>query len=170
VLKEFYKTTYRGIRGLVRDGKGLRDEIGLRTTPHWTAIQKACDRLLTSRRVQSLIDATVKRAIATGKLRAKPRRVAIDTSGFESQHVSRYYAKRRRKTGEYGKSERVSMRRYPKLVMAVECDSHVIVGVIAGQGDAPARSVTDTLSDRWSVSHPCLRLCWHRPSYSYLSP
>lgn len=137
VLKEFYKTTYRGVWGLVRDTKSLRDAVGLKRTPHWTTIQKACDRLLNARRVQRLVDTTVQRAIKIGKLNAHPSRIAIDTSGFESHHVSRYYAKRREKTDKSGNRKRITMRRFPKLGMVVECDSHFVVGVIADQGPTP---------------------------------
>jgi hypothetical protein len=137
VLKEFFKTTYRGVWGLIRDSQSLRDAIELKHTPHWTTIQKACDRLLTARRTQRLIDHTVEKAIRIGKMKAKPRRVAIDSSGFESQHVSRYYAKRREKTDKSGKKKRITMRRFPKLAIAVDCASHFIVGAVANQGPSP---------------------------------
>lgn len=137
VLKEFFKTTYRGVWGLIRDSDSFRKAIELKKTPHWTTIQKACDRLLSARRVRRLIDYTVEQAIRVGKMKARPRRVAIDSSGFESQHVSRYYAKRREKTDKSGKRKRINMRRFPKLAIAVDCDSHFIVGALAGQGPSP---------------------------------
>ena len=137
VLKEFYRTTYRGVWGILKDSSDLREAIELRHTPHWTTIQKAGDRLLGSRRIERLISETIERAIATGKMKARPKRIAIDTSGFEARSTSRYYAKRRKATQKDGPKRAVSMRRFPKLGLAVDCESHFIVAAVAGQGPTP---------------------------------
>jgi len=100
VLKEFHNTTYRGVCGILKDSSELREAIELRHTPHWTTIQKAGERLLKSPHVERLISETVNRAIASGKMKEKPKRIAIDTSGFEATSTSRYYARRRKKAGK----------------------------------------------------------------------
>jgi hypothetical protein len=41
VLKEFFKTDYRGVAGILGDTPGLCQGIGLAKVPHWTTIQKA---------------------------------------------------------------------------------------------------------------------------------
>jgi hypothetical protein len=46
VLKQFFKTDYRGLMVRVREWQELKDELGLSYTPHWTTIQKAHARLL----------------------------------------------------------------------------------------------------------------------------
>ena len=145
VLKEFFNTTYRGVWGILRDSPELRASIELQHTPHWTTIQKAGNRLLQSRRIERLISETVARAIKTGKMKANPKKVAIDTSGFEATSTSRYYAKRRSKTGKKGEKQTVSMRRFPKLGLAVECESHFVVAAVAGQGPTPDFSYFEPL-------------------------
>lgn len=137
VLKEFHRTTYRGVWGIIKDSRELRDAIDLRYTPHWTTIQKAGDRLLGSRRVERLISETVKRAISRGKMDAKPQRIAVDTSGFEATSTSRYYARRRKATQKDGEKRAVSLRRFPKLGLAVDCRSHFVLAAVAGQGPTP---------------------------------
>ena len=137
VLKDFYNLTYRGVVALLRDCVNLRDAIELTTVPHFTTLQKAADRLLLSRHFRALLETTVERAKELRILASRPRLTAIDTSGFESNHVSRYYAGRRKKGGKQGKECKVRYRRYPKLGMLCDCDSHLILAAKAGQGPTP---------------------------------
>jgi hypothetical protein len=46
VLKQFFKTDYRGLMVRVREWQELKDALGLLYTPHWTTLQKAQARLL----------------------------------------------------------------------------------------------------------------------------
>jgi hypothetical protein len=46
VLKQFFKTDYRGLMVRVQEWKELRDTLGLNQAPHWTTLQKAHARLL----------------------------------------------------------------------------------------------------------------------------
>lgn len=145
VLKAFHNTTYRGVWGIVKDSPELREAIELRHTPHWTTIQKAGDRLLKSRHVERLIGATVDRAISAGKMKAKPKRIAFDTSGFEATSTSRYYARRRKVMQKAGEKRAISLRRFPKLGLAVDCESHFILAAVAGQGPTPDFSYFEPL-------------------------
>lgn len=52
--------------------------------------------------------------------------VAVDSTGMESHHVSRHYLHRCKRSKHY--------RRWPKLVFAVDVNSHVIGGVASGKG------------------------------------
>ena len=45
VLKQFFKTDYRGLMVRVREWQELKDVLGLNHTPHWTTLQKAHARL-----------------------------------------------------------------------------------------------------------------------------
>lgn len=145
VLKEFHNTTYRGVWGILKDASDVREAIELRKAPHWTTIQKACDRLLGSRRIERLISETTRRAIEGGKMTVTPKRIAVDTSGFESTSTSRYYARRRKTTRKNGEPHPVSLRRFPKLGLAVECESHFVVAAVAGQGPTPDFSYFEPL-------------------------
>lgn len=46
VLKQFFKTDYRGLMVRVREWRELREALELNQVPHWTTIQKAHARLL----------------------------------------------------------------------------------------------------------------------------
>ncbi len=46
VLKEFLKTDYRGVVGVLADCPDLCAAIELENVPHYTTLQKAADRLL----------------------------------------------------------------------------------------------------------------------------
>ena len=61
VLKEFYKTDYRGITAILADNSSLCRAIGLKKVPHYTTVQKAGQRLLRSGPVRQLLTATMRR-------------------------------------------------------------------------------------------------------------
>jgi len=46
VLKQFFKTDYRGLMVRTREWRELKDVLGLNRVPHWTTLQKAHARLL----------------------------------------------------------------------------------------------------------------------------
>ena len=137
VLKDFYNLTYRGVVGLLIDGDSLTQAIALKKVPHFTTLQKAADRLLVLRSFRRLLTATVERARRKRLLPRRVRLAAIDTSGFESQHTSRYFAQRRKMLGKFGRKRRVSYRRYPKLGIVCDTASHLILAARASQGPQP---------------------------------
>ncbi len=137
VLKDFYNLTYRGTVGLLADSDSLCEAIGLEKVPHFTTLQKSADRLLVKKSFQRLITATVQRARKAKLLRRSVRLAAIDTSGFEARHTSRYYAWRRKKVGKHGRTCTVSYRRYPKLGVVCDTTSHFCLAARASQGPRP---------------------------------
>lgn len=137
VLKDFYNLTYRGTVGLLADSDSLRKAIELAKVPHFTTLQKAADRLLLEKSFRRLITTTVERARKRKLLSRRVRLAAIDTSGFESRHTSRYYAWRRKKVGKYGRKCSVIYRRYPKLGLVCDTVSHFILAARASQGPQP---------------------------------
>ncbi len=137
VLKDFYNLTYRGTVGLLADGDSLREAIGLKKVPHFTTLQKAADRLLVAASFRRLITTTVQRARKAKLLRRRVRLAAIDTSGFEARHTSRYFAWRRKKVGKHGRKCAVSYRRFPKLGVVCDTVSHLCLAARASQGPRP---------------------------------
>lgn len=137
VLKDFYNLTYRGVVGLLADCPCLAGAIHLAKVPHFTTLQKAADRLLVESSFRQLLTSTVRRAQAAKILPRSSQLAAIDTSGFESHHASRYYARRRQMTGESGRKRRVLYRRYPKLGLVCDTASHFILAARATQGPRP---------------------------------
>lgn len=59
VLKTYMKMDYRGVSQLLRDFLELRQLIGLKEGPHFTTLQKACQRLLTKNSVRKLLEQTL---------------------------------------------------------------------------------------------------------------
>lgn len=134
VLKEFLRLDYRKLSTLLKDTPTLRASIGLKNVPHFTTFQKAHDRLLGSRRAKRLLDETVDGAVKHGVMKRKIKLAAIDGTGFESRHVSTYYAKRKQKTtGNKGRKRR----RFPKTGLVCDCQSHIILAVVPGRGPMP---------------------------------
>jgi len=137
VLKEFFKADYRGITGILADTPSLCDAIGLKRIPHWTTLQKASRRLLSNASVQKVLDATVVRARPRrrDKRRRRVKRSAVDSSGFEAHHTSHYFVKRRAK----GRKDwqKTTYKRFPKLAVLCDCDSHLILSAVAGRGPGP---------------------------------
>jgi hypothetical protein len=137
VLKDYYNLTYRGVVGLLTDSDSLTKAIGLKRVPHFTTLQKAADRLLVARSFRRLLTASVARARKSKLLRRSVRLAAMDTSGFEARHTSRYYAWRRKKVGKHGRKCAVSYRRYPKLGVVCDTQSHFCLAAAASQGPRP---------------------------------
>ena len=120
VLKEFEKKDYRGIRQLLADCPELQEVIGLTSVPHYTTLQKASRRLLRQDRVRVLLDDTVRRI---RRRKSRVQHAAVDSSGFDARHASRYFIWRRDNQKEQGKrpKKRVSYRQYGKLMLIVCC-------------------------------------------------
>ena len=59
VLKEFQRCDYRKIAAMLIDCPDLCSAIGLSAVPHFTTLQKASRRLLTTPKSRDLLDATL---------------------------------------------------------------------------------------------------------------
>ena len=134
-LKEFEKKDYRGVRQLLIDCSDLREAIGLSTVPHYTTLQKASQRLLKLDRVRLLIADTLKR------IKGLPKTIpyaAVDSSGFDAHHASRYFIWRT-KANEKGKEpkKRISYKRYGKLMLIISCATHAILAAVPSAGPTP---------------------------------
>lgn len=114
VLKDFYGLSYRGVVALLADCSDLREVMNLDRVPHFTALQKAAHRLLLATSFQRLLATTIQRAKTHRLIKPRPKLVAIDTSGFESRHCSRYFARRRKTSGKHGRKRKVVYTRFPK--------------------------------------------------------
>lgn len=131
VLKEFLRLDYRKLSALLQDAPKLATVIDLAKIPHFTTFQKAHDRLLGSKRAKRLLDETVEEAISRKLMKRQVKLAAIDGTGFESRHVSVYYAKRQQKTII---DKRRWRRRHPKVGIVCDCRSHIILSVVPGRG------------------------------------
>jgi len=139
-LKAAMALDYRGVAALLVDSPDLSASIGLRRVPHWTALQKASARLLAAPAASALLDATVNppRARPRGRARRARRRVgtaALDSTGLESRHASRYFVRRKARGSDA--VQETTYGRFPKLELACDCGSHLILSAVAGGGPRP---------------------------------
>ena len=134
VIKEFLRLDYRGLADHLADHAELTRLLDLTTVPHYTTFQKAAARLLVAAPARQLFDAVLDRALRD---KVRTRRVplaAIDGTGLESRHVSRYYVKRRAKTGSG--TQETTYSKYPKVVLVTDCRTHLVLAAVPGRGPA----------------------------------
>lgn len=60
---------------------------------------------------------------------------AIDSSGFESRHVSHYFLQRKESRGHPERA--VFARFHPKLTLLCDCKTHLILAFLTGKGPSP---------------------------------
>jgi hypothetical protein len=132
VLKEFLRLDYRGLAAHLADHHDLARSIGLGEVPHYTTFHKAAGRLLRAAPARAMFDAVLERAL---REEVRTRRVplaAVDGTGMESRHVSRYYVKRRSKTGTA--TQETTYSKFPKVVLVTDCRSHLVLAAVPGRG------------------------------------
>lgn len=134
VLKEFLRLDYRGFAEHLADHPDLARLIDLKIVPHFTTFQKAAARLLRAAPARALFDAVLERALRKKVCKLRVPLAAVDGTGMESRHVSRYYVKRRSKTGTG--TQETTYSRYPKVVLVTDCRTHLVLSAIPGRGPA----------------------------------
>ena len=132
VLKTFLKTDYRGLAAHLADHSDLRAVLALEVVPHFTTPQKASRRLLRQRTARRLFRTTVRWFL---QRRRGLKRAALDSTGLDCGHASRYYIRRRNGAAKHWQT--VAYSRYAKLESAFDCRSHLMVGVLVGRGPRP---------------------------------
>jgi Transposase DDE domain len=132
VLKTFLKTDYRGLVAHLADHSDIRAALKLQVVPHFTTPQKAGRRLLRQRGARRLFRTTVRRFL---RRRRRVQRAALDSTGLDCGQASRHYIRRR--NGYTKQWQTVSYSRYAKLEAAFDCDSHLMIGVLASRGPRP---------------------------------
>lgn len=129
VLRVFFKTDYRGIVEILNDTPDLCQVFGLKTVPHFSTLHKASRRLLRFGTAEQLLDSTLKTL--------EPDRhvalAALDSTGLEARHISRYFVSRRRSKALQTR-ENTYYRRWPKLAIVCDCRNHAILSVITTRG------------------------------------
>ena len=134
VLKEFLRLDYRGLVAHLADHAELTRLLDLKVVPHYTTFQKAAERLLVAVSARKLFDAVLDRALRDEVRKRRVPLAVVDGTGMESRHVSRYYVKRRSRTGTGARETTYS--RYPKVVLVTDCESHLVLAAAPGRGPA----------------------------------
>ena len=130
--------------------------IGLKAVPHFTTFQKAAQRLLAAAPGRRMFDAVLERALKDRVRQRRVRLAAIDGTGLESRHVSRYFTKRQADGNPGGDR---TYAHYPKVVFVADCSSHMILSAVPGRG--PGTDLVQ-FGRAWSqaVAGPGSGRCW----------
>jgi len=129
VLKTFLKTDYRGVAAHLADHSDVRQALALGRIPHFTTLHKASRRLLRPPRARRLFRTTVRRFL---QRRRRVPRAALDSTGVDCGHASRYYVRRRHGTTKQWQT--VAYSRYAKLEASFDCATHLMLAALAGRG------------------------------------
>ena len=129
VLKVFFKMDYRGIVALLNDSPELCKTFNLTVVPHFTTLQKASKKLLGS----SLINQLLESSVSLSNQNKKVKLAAVDSTGLEAGHISRYFVRRKR-SRLLETCEETYYRRWPKLAIACDCSNHMILSAITIRG------------------------------------
>jgi hypothetical protein len=135
VLKTFLKTDYRGIVAILEDCPDLCKTINLTKVPHFTTLNKAARKILSFSVADSLIQATLQIAIRDRGKKPSVKLAAIDSTGLESGHISRYFVKRRSRVPDLWQT--TTYKQYPKLSVVCDCQTHLILSAITTRGPNP---------------------------------
>lgn len=145
VLKEHMKRSYRQAEALLADSPMWLHDIGLTYAPDHNTLQRAATWILRKHHVNRVMDVIVQQAVAARMLRLSTHPLAIDSTTYESHHVSRHYERRchdtraRMRAKEKAKKGRKSTRsdtvkRLPKLAVAVATSCHLVLAYWTGTG------------------------------------
>ncbi len=126
VLRQFFKTDYRGVVALVEDFAELRDVLELKRVPHYSTLCYAEQRLLRGGTFEALLAACIQKARQMDLL-PSDRHGAIDGTGLETRHASTHYlARTGKRTQRY--------RRWPKVTIICETGTYLIAGLLVTRG------------------------------------
>jgi len=148
-VKELLGRSYRGAEALLRDSEQWCRAIGMDKPPDHNTLWRAAGVLLKMRNVDKVLDAVARWAAQHRALGLSVKPAGIDSTYCQSHHVSRHYEKRcakaRRRRGarrnrrrnrrkNRRKNRAATVRRLPKLAVAVSCFSHLILSAWTGTG------------------------------------
>lgn len=99
VLREHQRKSFRGIEALLLDSPQWLAQIDLDKAPDHNTLCRAFDAFMKPRLARSMLDLMAQLARQRKTLRYNRRKpLAMDSSMFESRHVSRHFERRRRDT------------------------------------------------------------------------
>src|SRR3954452_1534685 len=98
VLREHQKKSYRGTEALLRDAPEWCRDIGMNRVPDHNTLCRAFATLTTPRRMNRMLDLLARWFALAKALGLSTKPLAVDTTHFESRHVSRHFERRRART------------------------------------------------------------------------
>jgi transposase len=128
IIKQLRALDFRGIHVMLTEWSELRKILGLQRTPHFTTLCAASKRLLCKPLAEALLHSILQRCRDIKLLKDRSKIVAIDSTGMETSHASRYYTYRcKHHEGHYKK-------RFPKLSAICDTSNHLILGMVIDRG------------------------------------
>lgn len=137
VLKEFFKTDYRGIREILTDSSDLREVLELTEVPHYTTLQKAAHRFTKKKTITKLLKETVAVALEAKIIPRTIALAALDSTGFESHYTSTYFVSRKRCKEHALGYQTMKYSRFPKLGIVVDTSSFLVLSGVPSYGPSP---------------------------------
>jgi len=144
VLREHQKKSYRGVEALLEDCPQWRADIGLSRTPDHNTLCRAFRHLVKPGLINRMFDQVVLWAEQRRMIQGRIKPLAIDSSLFESHHVSRHFEKRCKETARKSRRKQLKIqanlrrsrviKRLPKLSLAVASSCHLILAARATTG------------------------------------
>jgi hypothetical protein len=98
VLREHQKKSYRGVEALLADSPEWLAGIGAGHAPDHNTLWRAFGRLIRRGLMNRMLDQQAAWAEQRGLVDGGVKPVALDSSMFESRHVSRHFEKRRKQS------------------------------------------------------------------------
>jgi hypothetical protein len=145
---------------LLEDSRDWRPDIGLVRTLDHNTLCRAFQQLVKPGLMNRMLDQVVLWAQQRRMIKGRVKPLAIDSSLFESRHVSRHFEKRCRETARKSRAKQLKIqtnlrrlrvvKRLPKLSLAVASSCHLILSARAttgGGGDA--KHFEPVLFDAW---------------------
>jgi hypothetical protein len=135
VLKEFFRTDYRGIVEILNDSSDLQKVLELEEVPHYTTLQKAAQRFTNKKMIDRLLRTTLVVATQARVMKRSIELSAIDSTGLESHYTSTYFVRRKaRGTNEY---ENTHYTRFPKVGIVMDTASFLVLSGAPSWGPSP---------------------------------
>lgn len=160
VLREHMKLTYRRLVGMLKDCDWCL-RLGMSRVPSTATLCRAFEYLMDPRNLNHELDLLIELANRMGMIGDS---LAIDSTLYDTHHFTRHYERRRSQHAggdknliKQRKSE--AMRKMPKLAIAGDTCSHLVVGMITHTGqrsDAP--DFHDLMIDAWCRCRPVVVL------------
>jgi hypothetical protein len=155
VVREMLKLSYRKTEALLRDSPHWLADIGLKKAPDHNTLWRAFGVLVQHRKVDRMLDLQSQLLAEERQLKLSIKTLTIDSTCYEQRHRSRHYdrvcrkmqlrdgekyANRREMTAkqreaETNRSRSIKVRHMPKLALAVDAGSHLIVAARAHIGN-----------------------------------
>lgn len=136
VLREHQRQTFRGVEALLKDARHWGRSIGMRRIPDHNTLWRAFNLIVGRSFVGRMLDLLCQWARIQNLLGGV---VAIDSSLYDTHHRSRHYEQRCRhhsssESAAVSERRSASCKRTPKLAIATDTRSHLIVAALARTG------------------------------------